>query len=1251
MERIFGIRIDSKGATKSLNDLDSGFKKVDSSSGKVESSTKKLSKAQKESATATQKVGKEVDLLKARYLGMGAVIAAGGAIIAGSVKQFAAYEKSIAEVNTLLGESQNIDEYSESVRELSKQFGTNNVEQAKALYQVISAGASDATDATNILTAANKLAIGGVTDIQTAADGLTSVINAYGLESSEAGRVSDILFSTMKQGKTTIGELSGSLGKVAPLASQLGVGFDELTAALATITTNGVKTTEAVTQVKAALANVLKPSKEASELAAELGINFSASGLKAEGLAGFLDIVSEATGGSSEQLAKLFGSVEAVQAVMPLAGAQAEKFSQILDKNKNSAGSTEEAFGKMTATIDFNFKQLVSQASDLAVSFGSFLAPAINLAIDGMQGMLRAIELVGIGYVELGNLQSQFIGLLGGFNQAKESVEGVIGVMDVLKGVFTDTELVGIALIRGLLIGWENLKAGTNRVILGIGHGWDLLIASMTGSFKSFVLTVANGADKLPDLFGINGDSLRDFASGIGDAESATNEYTKQLAEADKAHKDAITQIETITDLMADDAIAIKESTAKSKENTTAVKTNTGALGENKGALAEAKEEAKRVAGVIDELAGSFEEFSAAIPKGGLAEFQDQLATDRLEDFNKSMNEAGAQMGATAAFQEMLAKSLKEGTISTEAAIIVANKYGLDLEKLGLKTKDLGDETKTVATVMKDEWDRFKDSAFSSLQTFWRDGLDGTKKFGDSVKDLFKDMVSSILAQITKMVASNVFKKLIGIVSGKPSGGSIFDGIGDLFGSGGDKSPSGGLDLGSIGKSIGSLFGKSGSIAKGASAAWTSVTTAAAGLKAGALKLVATIPGWGWAIAGVAAAASLLIGNSRDYDQILQEDYLPDLLGVNAGSGIGANGATGFDGGNTGIFGANFGIEGSGITTQFLADGGENGNGGFFTGSQAALDGFEKALRAAGFDELIDNEAGTLRVFDKDKNVEDIKSVWAAYAAGLDESVAASEVFKTAVENGLIEPSNLFFEQFALGFGESAFQAKDSLLAIDASFDDMVSSGMSSTDALFKAISDNYGIAVEDAKFFVEQSGVSADQWVANFTDASGDALAEILDFNADGITAFESLGQAGADQAASILSSFKNDLGSLNGFLGTIDLGNARGQYSIAGISGETIPHVGDFASAMTASQTVQFSGSAIDSLRTVRVNGNEEATFSKKGALERIERKLSDDRSLNDRELRADLGALVSSVNQLVRQGQIKQSSLHEAVQMGFG
>lgn len=304
--------------------------------------------------------------------------------LSGLASQANEFSAAMSEVNTLLSGNTEMPRLTQEAKNLAAQFGGSPTQQAQAFYQAISAGAGNAEQATSLLTAANKLAIGGVTDVTTAVDGLTSITNAYGVSTSEASRVSDAFFVAMRAGKTTVGELSGSIGRVAATAATAGLSFEETLGSISALTTQGIGTAEAVTGLKAALTNILKPSKQASDAAEELGIDFNLAGLQSKGLAGFLDELVTATGGSEEKLLDLFGSTEALNTVFALTGGAAETFGNIMVDMANSAGQTDKAFAKVSDTMSQKLEVLQGKFAVTAVELGNFVVAASEPFVDAL---------------------------------------------------------------------------------------------------------------------------------------------------------------------------------------------------------------------------------------------------------------------------------------------------------------------------------------------------------------------------------------------------------------------------------------------------------------------------------------------------------------------------------------------------------------------------------------------------------------------------------------------------------------------------------------------------------------------------------------------------------------------------------------------------------------------------------------------------------------------------------------------------
>lgn len=346
--------------------------------------------------------------MKVELAAAGAAAYTIGRALGSATRDAAAFETGMAEVSTLVSDVSGMTAQAEAVRALAREYGGDAAAQARALYQIISAGATAGAQATGVLDQANRLAVGGVTDITTAADGLTSILNAYGAQAGTAAQVSDALFVAMKSGKTTVGELSSGIGQVAPIAAQAGVGLEQLLAATAALTKGGTSTSESLTQLRGLITAIIKPSAEAQQMAADLGFAFDAQALKAKGLAGFLAEVQAKTGGNTEVMAKMFGSVEALGAVLALTGSQSGSFSETLEGMKNRAGATDEAFAKMAQTSGFAGKQFAAALDDARISMGQALTALTPLvetvtgALNLFNAMPEPVRVAGGAVVALG---------------------------------------------------------------------------------------------------------------------------------------------------------------------------------------------------------------------------------------------------------------------------------------------------------------------------------------------------------------------------------------------------------------------------------------------------------------------------------------------------------------------------------------------------------------------------------------------------------------------------------------------------------------------------------------------------------------------------------------------------------------------------------------------------------------------------------------------------------------------------------
>ena len=331
---------------------------------------------------------------------------------------FAEADKARAAVKSL---GVDADALSKKLLGVSGELGglVSQTELTAAAYDVASAGFTDAGDAAEILKASAQGAVGGLSDLNTVADATTSVLNAYGKSSSEASKIVDGFIQTQNDGKIIVAQYAQQIGRVAPIAAAAGVGIEELNAAISAVTATGVPVESTFAGLRQAIASVIKPTKEAQDTSKALGLEFSSAAIKTKGFGGFLEDVIEKTGGSEVALTKLFGSVEAVATILPLANDDLKKFNTSLDNQKTSTDAAKDATELLGSTVGSQFMSIINNIGNAARALDKVLGPAIksitkdiNDALSALTTFLSKITDQLTGNLELASAKLQGFGLL-----------------------------------------------------------------------------------------------------------------------------------------------------------------------------------------------------------------------------------------------------------------------------------------------------------------------------------------------------------------------------------------------------------------------------------------------------------------------------------------------------------------------------------------------------------------------------------------------------------------------------------------------------------------------------------------------------------------------------------------------------------------------------------------------------------------------------------------------------------------------
>lgn len=227
-------------------------------------------------------------------LALGVAVAA-GAIAAKSIKAAGDFESSTNRLVTSAGETtQNIDMVRKGMLAMSGQVGDSAMDLSKAMYTVESGGRHGA-EGLQVLRAAAEGAKAEGADLTTVADALTSVLQDYHLKGSDAARVTSEMVAAVGSGKTTFEQFAGSLHSVLPIAQSAGISFEDVSAAIASMTVHGMSADQATQNLADTIKHMVAPTAVQTKELAQLGISSSdlANMVGKRGLTGTLQDLSE----------------------------------------------------------------------------------------------------------------------------------------------------------------------------------------------------------------------------------------------------------------------------------------------------------------------------------------------------------------------------------------------------------------------------------------------------------------------------------------------------------------------------------------------------------------------------------------------------------------------------------------------------------------------------------------------------------------------------------------------------------------------------------------------------------------------------------------------------------------------------------------------------------------------------------------------------------------------------------------------
>lgn len=372
--------------------------------------------------------------------------------VTASLVAFSKFQSRMSDVATLIDTStESISDMSNEILEMSERVPKSIDDLTSALYDVRSAGVA-AEDSMLVLEESARLATAGLSTTKESVNIMTSSLNAFSNEGLTASQISDVLFTTVKQGKTTVSDLSGSFGNVAAIVSDSNVKFDDFNAATAALTTTGQSASEAQNGLRAALVSMLKPTAEMQDIFKELGVKDGRELINtSDGLGDAFSKIKNTADEMGIEISKATGRIQGANAITSLAGATNAKYLETLADMRDGISNVDLAFAKQTETLEAQTQLIKNNFNKQMIEFGSKIAPEV---IKNSGSINSAIE-------KIGELAVSSVGpLIKGFNTFLDVILSLQTAVALIIGGFETFFMnvgFGFRTVGGVVLGFRDM--------------------------------------------------------------------------------------------------------------------------------------------------------------------------------------------------------------------------------------------------------------------------------------------------------------------------------------------------------------------------------------------------------------------------------------------------------------------------------------------------------------------------------------------------------------------------------------------------------------------------------------------------------------------------------------------------------------------------------------------------------------------------------------------------------------------------
>lgn len=466
------------------------------------------------------------------------------ATVAGS-----AYETAFAQTMTIMDQNvESAGDMSAAIMRVSDDTGKAAKTLSTTVYDAISA-TGDTANAVGLVYDATKLATAGFSETGDALSVLTTITNAYNMQTDQAAAISDSLIQTQNLGVTTVGKLASTMGKAIASAAAYSVNLYNLEAGYVALTKAGISTEENTTYLSSMFRELGDSGTEVAKIITQkTGKSFGQLMKDGASLGDVLDILLGSVNGDTEALMNLWGSAEAGKAASAIASQGIQTFNTNLNTLQNSAGLTETAYATMADTLSFQTDRLKTRVQNLGITIYDYFSSAAKDGVGALSdSVLDLTESIDHGALapKMEEISASVQNLIAtGSDLAADVlpalIDGAIWILDNGPVLVT-----GIGAVTAAMVAY---KVATTAVTL-VGNPFALAVAGVVGLSVALGGLVAvststlSPAEELADRIETNASAADALATAITETNQAFSETRDQVESNVETNDALITQL------------------------------------------------------------------------------------------------------------------------------------------------------------------------------------------------------------------------------------------------------------------------------------------------------------------------------------------------------------------------------------------------------------------------------------------------------------------------------------------------------------------------------------------------------------------------------------------------------------------------------------------------------------------------------------------------------------------------------------